>query len=315
MSKNNLPNFLIVGTAKGGTTSLHKYLELNDSIYMSKIKEPKYFSFLANKSKFNGPGDRAVLKNVIKSYDSYLKLFKAGKLNDIMGESSADYLYYYNEVGPLIKKYLNNPKIIILLRNPIDRAFSAYTHLIRDNRETTYFEKGLKLEKYRIEKGFEFIWHFKQVGRYYKQVDYYLKNFTNVKIILFEDLKSDSQKVVNETCEFLGVHTVKINSNKIYNKSGIPKKNWQTYLYNNLVISDNTINKTIKKLLPESTIRLIGGKLTEKLFVNNLEKPQMKPETRKMLINYYRKDILKLQELINRDLTSWIKYDDDEKQL
>jgi len=307
MENNNLPDFLVVGAAKAGTTSLHKYLDLNDSICMSKIKEPKFFSFLANKIHFNGPGDNAVFKNIVKSYESYLNLFESCTSNDIKGESSADYLYYFKEVGPLINQYLNNPSIIILLRNPIDRAFSAYTHLIRDNRETNTFEKGLELENLRIKTGYEFIWHYREVGKYYKQVDYYLKNFSNVKIFLFEDLKADAQKVVDETCDFLGVNTVKINSGKIYNKSGIPKKNWQTNFYNNFVCSDNTIKKTLKNTLPKNTKKLIRGKLREKLFENNLEKPQMKPETRKMLIEYYQENILKLQELINRDLTNWLK--------
>lgn len=305
MKNNNLPDFLIIGAAKAGTTSLYRYLLNHPNINLSKKqKEGRFFSSMPNN--FKGPGDEGVNKSIPKTIYQYLNLFDNN--NKLKGDISPDYLYYHKTtISNVLFEKGKNIKIIILLRNPVERAFSQYMHFRRENREELAFEEAIKNENKRKIENWEWAWRYIEVGLYYQQVKAYLENFSHVKIFLFEDLKDDTQKVVDETCSFLGVPTIKINSDKIYNKSGIPKKNWQTNFYNNIVRSDNTIKKVLKNFLPENAKKMIGGKLREKLFENNLEKPQMKPETRKMLIDYYKEDILKLQELINRDLTNWLK--------
>jgi hypothetical protein len=307
MEKVDLPDFLIVGAAKSGTTSLYKYLEKNKKIKMSSPKEPKFFSYLANKTQFNGPGDKNVEGKIIKSFTDYTSLFSTPNNNMIKGEASVDYLYYFKDVIPLLKEYLGDPKIIIILRNPVDRAFSAYLQMARANREGNPFEESLKVEDERIKEGYEFIWHYKNLGLYYDQVKGYLANFSQVKIILFEDLKKDAQRVVNETCTFLGVPPMNIDATKVYNKSGMPKDNWKTTLYNSIINSRSLSRRVVQNTLPLSVRRKIGDKIKEKLFDDNLVKPQMREETRQILTEYFKEDVFKLQVLIDRDLSNWTK--------
>ncbi|RKY52088.1 MAG: sulfotransferase, partial [Candidatus Neomarinimicrobiota bacterium] len=107
----------------------------------------------------------------------------------------------------------------------MDRAFSAYTHLVREGRENETFERALELEDERIKKGYSFIWHYKNVGFYYEQVKDYLENFSDVKVCLYDDLRKDPIKLVQDIFGFLGVddNFVPANIGEKYNVSGVPK--------------------------------------------------------------------------------------------
>lgn len=306
-TKESLPNFLIVGAAKSGTTSLHAYLSRHPDVLMSTPKEPKYFSNKINTISFSGEGDIEAYNNIVKSKTEYENLFKAEKDFIIKGESSADSLYYFKKVIPLIKKELKEPYILILLRNPIQRAFSAYSHLIRDEREINSFEEGLIKESERKELGYEFIWYYKDAGLYYNQVKSYMENFKNCKVILFDDLKKDSQLVVDDICDFLKLTKFKIKKDKVYNISGIPKKNLQTFLYNKFIKKRSFLRKVAGMFLKENQKKQIAIFLKEVLFSKQLKKLEMKPETKNKLIDFFKEDILKLEKLIGRDLQHWLK--------
>ena len=189
--KNKLPNFLIVGAQKSGTTSLHIYLKEHPEVFMpEKLKEPKFFvSPIFKKITSNQPLYTKVMNHSIFKWKDYLKLFEKIQKEKAIGESTTAYLYYYKVAIELIKEYLGDIKIIISLRNPIDRAFSAYLHLRRENFENISFEEALKKENTR--KGLNWIplYYFTSIGFYYHQVKAYLDNFDRVKIVLFDDLK------------------------------------------------------------------------------------------------------------------------------
>jgi len=150
--KNKLPNFLIVGAAKSGTTSLYHYLKQHTEIYMSSIKEPKFITSQFLTFPFKGTGDEKVEQNIIKSFREYCNLFKDVNNDKMIGEASADNLYFFKKAINIITHYLKKPKIIIILRNPIERAFSHFNQFIRDNREYLSFEEALKEEKNRKKK-------------------------------------------------------------------------------------------------------------------------------------------------------------------
>ena len=125
------PNFIIVGVARCGTTSLFHYLEQHPEIGMAKVKEPKYFSSLDLTLPQNGIGDSTVFSKLIKDEASYDNLFEGLEGYKAVGEASSDYFYYHKTVIPRIKKKLGDIKIIVCLRDPVERAFSAYNNLIR----------------------------------------------------------------------------------------------------------------------------------------------------------------------------------------
>jgi len=300
-----LPNFLIVGAAKAGTTSLYYYLKEHPEIYMSPIKEHKFITSNFLKFPFKGIGDDLVEKNIIKNFESYQKLFLGVKNEKAIGEASADNLYYYKKSINYIKKILGEVKIIIILRNPIDRAFSAYSHLMRDNREFLTFEDALKQEENRKKKNWEFIWYYKDVGFYYNQVKAYLENFSEVKVYLYDDLKKDPLSLVQDIYRFLEVDDSFIPKSigERFNVSGVPKNKFLHEFLTKPNPVKSAIKPLVKLILPKETRQRLLNKLLQK----NLKKPEMKPETREYLKGLYREDILKLQDLIKKDLSHWLK--------
>lgn len=299
-----LPNLLIAGSAKCGTSSLHNYLAQHPEIFMSKKKEPRFITSQCGLLPLNGPKDHRVEKWIVKSYDEYCDLFKEADGYKVIGESSADNLYFYKKTIPVIKQYLGDPRIILVLRNPVKRAFSAYQHMVRDDRESMSFEDGLKHEQERVDNNWELIYHYRSVSRYYEPVKAYLENFTNVKVILNEDLAKQPEKTLKEVFEFLGVDAsfeVKDAKTK-HNMSGVPKSRWlHEFLFEGHPIRD-FFRPVVRFFIPSTVRQNVSLKIQQ----SNLERMEMNPDTAKMLKAEFREEILKLQNLIQKDLSRWL---------
>ena len=303
MSK-KLPNFLIVGAAKCGTSSLHKYLDQHPDIFMSKVKEPRFISSQVTPFPLNGPGDHKVEAWYVKNYDAYAKLFEGAEGYPVVGESSADTLYFYKGTIPVIKQYLGDPKIIIMLRNPVKRTFSAYQHMVRDLREDLSFEDGLKEEPNRIINNWELIYHYKAVSLYYDSVKAFLDNFSSVKIILTEDQEKRPQQVLRDIFRFLNVDpNCDVNTEIRYNMSGKPKSQWLHQFFFEGNIARRIAQPIARTLFSHETRMRIAQKIQEK----NLTRLTINPDTKNELQQYFEDDIRKLEKLLNRDLSLWRK--------
>lgn len=298
------PNFFIVGTAKSGTTTLYHHLkDHKDFFFHPIIKEPHYFSTKYVKMPHTGPYDeiRDRKRQSMPTLHDYLNLFKDATNEKIIADASVDYLYYYRTADD-IKNFNPDAKIFIILRNPIERAYSAYFHQKREGREMLSFEEALKQEEDRIQNNYDFIWRYRQMGLYYEQVKYYLDVFgsENVKIFLFDDFKSDINKVIFDTLKFLNVNTdFKIDPLRKYNVTGDVKNK---HLHR-LLKYENPFKRILRLFLPKKTRSEIRYKLDLK---NLKKKPQMQADTKKYLSEYYKSDILMTQRLIDRNLEHWL---------
>jgi hypothetical protein len=271
---------------------------------MSKVKEPKFFSYISGHRNFNGPGDSEGERDTIKTFEEYKRLFLNSDGSKILGECSVDNLYYYESVIPKIIEYLGEDvKIFIILRNPIDRAYSSYIYHLRDARENLAFEDALNDEEKRIKDNWEFMWHYKLVGLYFNQVNAYLENFKNTKIFLYEDLKENSENLIKVFYKFLDIDSefVPDDLNIKYNKSGIPK---YRSLYN-FLNKPNFFKLFLKNFFPKNFRIKLKNKFINKLLINP---NPINKATKRFLIDFYKEDILKLQNLIDRDLSNWLKY-------
>ena len=304
--KLKLPNFLIVGAAKSGTSSLYHYLKQHPKIYMTEKENNKETHFFIEPKNILGIGPGHYGKGIIINFYNYKKLYQSNTFSKYIasGEASVSYLYFFEQSIPNIIRYLKNPKIIIILRNPINRAFSNYLHHVRDGLEDLSFEEALKSQKKRKEKNWWWGYQFTDLGFYYHQVKAYLDNFDQVKIYLFDDLKKDTLSLVKDMYGFLGVDTSFTPDVSIkYNVSGIPKNKFIHKFLKKPNILKSIVKPVVKTLIPYKERR----KVIEKIKMKNLQKPQIKPETREYLKNLYREDILKLQDLIKRDLSIWLE--------
>lgn len=299
------PNFLIPGAQKSGSTTLHYLLKQHPDIFLPDFKEPLYFisDIIKNISKndigFKNEGFKDYL---IHTYQDYLDLFKKVNNEKLIGEASASYLYYYSHTIPLIKEKLGDPRIIIILRNPVGKIFSQYKHLQREHAEKRSFEKGLELEGERIAQNFTAMYHYKAQGLYFDQVKAFKDNFSNILVVFTDDLQSDPVTVAQKCYQFLQVDKNFIPELKNYNISSKIVKNRN--LHN---ILNNKRAYSIKKYLRQTFGDAFYGNYKEKYRKNNFEKMsiKMKEETRKELKKYFKKDIEKLELLLNTQLANW----------
>ena len=295
-----MPNFIIIGAAKAGTTSLYSYLEQHPQIYMCPEKEPRFFALEGEKLNFGGP-TQGINEGSVTSLEAYCQLFEGVTNQTAIGEAST--LYLSSPKAPQrIKHYLPSVKFIAVLRDPAERAFSSYLHLVRDGYETLSFAQGLKAEANRIQEKWQPLWYYQQRGFYYEQLKRYFDLFEpeQIKIYLYEDLAADSTAVVQDIAHFLGVDanfTPKLNKENV---SGVPKSRWLQHLFT----QDNRLKSSLKPLFPQKLRRGIAENVKKQ---NLGAKPSLSSEARQELIAVYREDILKLQELIDRDLSTWLQ--------
>lgn len=220
-----------------------------------------------------------------------------------------------------MKRYLTDYrkiKIIIILRNPTDRAFSHYCMFKLYGLENLIFEEAIGRKQSWQTKYLKLI-DYLGMGLYYKQIEAYLENFEKVKIFLYEDLKNDPQELMRSLLEFLEIdRNFKIDTGQKFNISGEPRSRLLNAIINNFAHfvfnRKSFVRETIKNFanliidwdsfwhsFSQPVVNLI-----EKIRIKNSKQAKINPETRKFLINYYRDDILKLQDLIKRDLSSWL---------
>ena len=271
---------------------------------MSKVKEPRFLTSQVNPFPLNGPGDHKVEAWYVKDYDSYSKLFEGAEGYPVVGESSADTLYFHKGSIPVIKQYLGDPKIIIMLRNPVKRAFSAYQHLVRDLREELSFEDGLREEPNRIKNNWELIYHYTAVSMYYESVKAFMDSFTNVKVILTEDQEKRPQQVLRDIFRFLEVDPdCDINTEIRYNMSGKPKSQWLHQFF----FEGNAVRKLAQPLVRTFFSHETRVRIAQKIQEKNLTRLTINHDTKLRLHEVFEEDISATEKLLNRDLSFWRK--------
>ncbi|MBK9454440.1 MAG: sulfotransferase [Bacteroidetes bacterium] len=298
---NRWPNFLIVGTARAGTTSLHEFLGGHPDIYMPLQKEPCFFTFYNEQPSFKDSKHRYTT-----TVESYSELFD-GHQEKIMGESSTPYLYFHQKSIEHIKQLVpdyRKVKILIVLRDPAERAYSQYMHNRRDLLETATFETAIAEEKQRMAENWHFDFFYVDKGYYYEQVKSYLDNFDNVKIVFYDTLEKNPDKLLSEIYEFLDVPQQGQKEMVKRNQSGEMKVKWFKQI---ITTRKNPILNFFRKLMSRETKKKLRNWVKDKLLRYNLKKTEMNPETRKQLIELYKNDIIKLQSLVNKDLSDWMR--------
>lgn len=288
----NLPNFLLAGVAKGGTTSLHAYLRQHPEIFMSRIKEPSYF--------VHGYG--------MKKWEDYVALFNDADGKKAIGEASAIYASCEESAG-WIKSVLGSVKIILVLRNPAFRAFSLYVWMVREGYEDApTFAEALEREPMRIEdpnfraqcRQFFGDYLYFNSGLYFEQVRRCFETFgrDRVKVYLFEEFIEQPVTVCQDIFRFLEVDPGFMPETEIHNEGRVPKSiAWQFWLRG---------ESRRRRVLGSRSLR---SKLAKHLMDWNVyqgNKPKADEHVLEALTSRYRPNIERLQELLGRDLSGWL---------
>jgi hypothetical protein len=302
--KETLPDFLIIGAGRSGTTTLYHYVRQHPQIFVPERKEPQFFNYGRHPDNLRAEhADDGRREGVIESFQDYLDLFAPARSGQVVGEATASYLYTHELSIDGIKSTYGSRykdlKIIAILRNPISRAYSQFLFLKKKGREPLSFQEAIHQHiienRAKTQRSYDYLQH----SMYYRRVKSFLEEFSHVKIFLFEDLR-DSKKLLSELFQFLGVRTdVEISKDIQTSPSGIPRNKPLVNLLSKL-------NDGAKSIIPQGH-RLYFVKLRDMVFKKILEKPELDEATRRQLIDRFRDDVLQLQQLINRDLSQWLE--------
>ncbi len=305
------PNLFIVGQPKSGTTALHRFLGQHPEIYMSSIKEPHFFC-----SDFHLESDRAYGKQRFfdfRSESAYLQLFaKAGNAK-VIGESSTNYLYS-QVAAEKIHNFNPEAKIIIILREPAKYLYSLHSHYVKFTEENEPdFLTALELEEDRKQEKIasprvtspSYLYYSQRV-QYYQQVKRYCDRFSpeQIKIVVFEEFKSENERIYREILEFLGVDSSftpeydAVNVNKEVKFKAI----------NNLVNSPLAKNIS-KNLLSQEFNEFVRDNIVEKFLWHQAAKATMPEDIKLELMEKYLPQVQQVSELIGIDLVKKWQYD------
>jgi hypothetical protein len=299
-----LPDFLLVGAAKGATTSLHYYLGQHPDIFMPEVKESWFFSFVENPPEYSSPGRLTVVSDVAE----YSALFADAAPAQKLGDASPSYLYTHEDAIRNIRSLypaerLADLRIIVSLREPVSRAFSQYWTFKRFGQEPLSFEQATEdgIIARRLSDNWNIFYDYIGFGRYYEQVKAYIDAFgkERVLVVLYDDIERDPVAVCQSIFAFVGVDPAFVPKVNIkYNKlAGAPRLQWPL----RLLLSTNRAKRAVASMIPK-TVRQVILYCVGKLL---LRREDLNPMTRRRLMQRYAPEIDRLEALIGRDLSTW----------
>ncbi|HSF86774.1 MAG TPA: sulfotransferase [Acidimicrobiia bacterium] len=289
-----LPNCLVIGAMRSGTSTLYQLLAQHPDVFMSTPKEPNYFAFA------DMPDIPVEASDSVTNLADYERLFQDSAEASVRGEASHNYLYYSDRAAPLIRRTLPDVRLVAILRNPVDRAFSHYMLHVRNEKEhAATFREALDLESVRIERGDQF-GHYVARGFYAQQLGPFLQQFPSdaLRIFLYEDLAGDAVGLAQDVYGYLGIDASFAPDTAVRsNPSGVPRNR----AVHGLLVKDNAVKRALQPLLPRSAYRL-----AVRIRDRNLNQESMDPEIRSELAAVFRPEIEALQEVVDRDLSAWL---------
>ena len=283
-----LPNFLIIGAHKGASSSLRIYLGEHPDVFVAPVGEPSFFA-LEGQARFRPDGTftRPGMENAGATFtlEEYEALFAGVTSERAVGEKSPAYLT--NRDAPFrIRRLIPDVRLIAVLRNPVERAYSHYLMNVRSGQECLTFADAVAAERHRQPMGAGLVRHYVRSGIYADRIELYLSLFgpEKFRIYLYEDLVRDMSAIMRELYEYVGVDpaftpdlTVRHNARPTEHHNG-------------------RLRSRLSSLGRSMTTRDVAPTVSNGILLG----------TRKELLSFYRDDIVRLQALIDRDLTGWL---------
>ena len=277
-----LPNFLVIGASRAGTTSLYRYLGAHPEVFLPAIKETNYFAH---------EGRRDARFPVVTPAE-YAALFADAGAARARGEVSPIYLSRSAVAAERIRRELPGVRLVASLRHPAERAFSNYL---------LHFRQGLDrrpvAEAFREASAYA---DYVREGGYAARVRDYVERFPRerIRVFLFEDLARDPGAVLRDLFAFLEVDArFRPDTSVRHNPGGIPRRAW----LNDLLV--RTVPAQALSRRAPAWLRRLGRRVRD---ANQAPPPTLPAELRARLVAFYRDDVLRLQDLLARDLSAWL---------
>jgi hypothetical protein len=319
------PDFIVIGAAKSGTTTLFGHLERHPDIYLSPIKEPSFFSYHADRERFRGWrrmverfGD-SNLGAAEEGPDAWLayrrayeSLFEGASDGQLRGEASTNYTRWpqYPGVAERIRRLVPDVRLIYIMRHPVDRAYSHYAHRVTKELPTNHappisFEDYLKQDDTVIAS-----------SRYIVQIEQYLSHFPReaLHLLFLDELRASPPSIMAGVYSFLGVDPTR---EKASDLDGLRLNDGERDRRN---MATSTVVAPIRKLrAARAAWRLIPKGVRDRIYssiansqsslraTQTLTPPPMRPETRSELLRLFRDDTRRLSDFLGIDLSDWEK--------
>jgi len=311
--KQQQANFFLIGAAKAGTTSIYNYLQQHPDVFLSPVKEPNYFSKDIDVSKFtplykknnlidpeeyfNHKPLKPLHLTFIRKPAHYQMLFGHVQNESVIGECSTSYLYS-QLAAKNIFQYNPKAKIVAVLRNPVERAFSHYLMALRYGYTSLSFRQALEKDISKEPKGWGISELFIELGLYYEQLKRYFDIFPSdqIKIIIFDDFRNASEMIIHNLFDFLDIKKIELQEISEKHQAKSPK-----YPKLNNFASKTGLKKAVKSISSNTLVhKMVSGLYSEK-------KVEICKEDKTFLLNIFLEDIEKTSQLIKRDLKMWLK--------
>jgi hypothetical protein len=303
-----LPDFFVIGAPKAGTTALHAALAPHPQLFMSRVKEPRHFlTDGVPPPARGGPGDAQTYQEYVWRRDDYEALFAAAPAGTLKGESSPFYLWSH-DAHRRIKRAVPNAKLIALLRDPVERAHSNWSHLWSAGLEVyDDFVDACAHEPNRINAGWAPFWRYIELGKYGEQLEALFDTFPRERVLLlrYRDLREQPATTLDLICEFLGVETGHLTS--------VPHENIRTHVQS--TPTTRAIQTTLRggayvgHLFPLAIRRAARGPLLHLLHRRINPRPKLTADERAEVLRYFMADLHLLQTVTGLDYRDWMSAD------
>jgi hypothetical protein len=300
-----LPDFLVIGAPKAGTTALHVALSSHPQLYLSRVKEPKYFlTDDVPPPTSGGPGDARTFRAQVWRRADYEALFAEAPAGELRGESTTLYLRD-PQAHARISRTIPDAKLIAVLRDPVDRAHSNWTHLRSAGLEPEGdFLKACDLEGERVAKGWAPFWRYIGQGKYGEQLEHLYALFPReqVLVLLYRDYREDPVGMIDRVCEFLGVRTGVVTDVPTENITAAPSHSALNAALRQVI----RLTDRVEHHLPSWCASAVTLPATMLLQREQKARARLTVEQRQELLPRFIDDIALLESLTERSFSHWV---------
>jgi hypothetical protein len=300
----SLPDFLIIGAPKAGTTALHAALARHPQLYLPPVKEPKFFMCEGPPEAQRGPGDAHSAREWIWQRDRYEALFAVAPAGSLKGEATPFYLWD-RDAHRRIHALVPGVKLIAVLRNPVDRAYSNWTHMWCDGLEPeASFLQACMAEHERVAQGWAPIWRYQELGRYGEQLEDLYRWFprAQVHLLRYRDLVDEHDRTLDRICAFLGVRTGVL--------PDAPSENVSTWVeptpVNHALRAVVRAGAGVGRRFPPQVWRRASAPVLATLHRHHGDRPDLAPEERRDLASSFTGDVRRLERLTGDSYDDWL---------
>jgi Sulfotransferase family len=290
-----LPNFFVIGAYRSGTTSLNSYLAMHPQVFVPRIKEPSFFAFAAAGLE----SSTLVYRNSVKTRAEYEALYEDAGGFAAVGDVSPEYMTS-SIAASTIRRHVPHAKLIAILRNPVERAYSDFLMYRRDGREKeTDFARALAMQAERAAAS-DPTGYYISTGYYGEQLARFYDCFSasRIKVFLMEELQADGPGTLSQIFAFLGVDPTFIPGRlAVLNRSGVPS----SMLVRKVFQYEGLLAPAARYIVPKRLRSLVWRKLEE-----NLERPSLSPDIRRSLAEAYAPDVELLERLTGKSCRHWV---------